>query len=121
MRVAGVNKWAAICLGVIAALAVEAAPPRDGGPPGKETAQPVQQQQEKTLSGKVSAVDADSQTFTVEGVDQPIIVTAQTKFGAGLSFATLKAGDEVRVVGAAGAGGKFEAREVHRRTGTKPS
>ena len=121
MCVSSVNRWAAICLGVIAALALEAAPPRDGGPAGKETMQAAEQQQEQTLSGKVSAVDADSQTFTVEGVDQTIIVTAQTKFGAGLSFATLKAGDEVRVVGAAGAGGKFEAREVHRRTGTQQS
>jgi hypothetical protein len=121
MYVSNVNRWATICLGLIAALALQAAPPRDGAPPGGEEAQAVQQQQATELTGKIRAVDVDGKSFMIEGSDQQILVTAKTKFGAGLSFATLKTGDEVRVVGAAGSGGKFEAREVHRRAGETQS
>lgn len=121
MYVSSVNRWAVICLGLVFVLALQGAPPPVSAPSGTVAVQGGQQQKATELTGKVRTVDVDGKSFFIEGSDQQILVTANTKFGAGLSLATLKAGDEVRVVGTAGAGGKFEAREVHRRAAATQS
>lgn len=71
-----------------------------------------QQTQEKEFSGAVESYDADSQTLKLKGVASEIVLTAETKFGQGLSVATLKPGTEIVVLAAPRADGKMEARQI---------
>ncbi|HAX41229.1 MAG TPA: hypothetical protein DCY80_01570 [Solibacterales bacterium] len=80
-----------------------------------------QQEQTGEVTGKVKAVNAEDQTFQLEGSDPLIEVNTTTTFGAGLKFSDLKEGDEVRIVGVLRPDGKFEAREIHRQGGAPQS
>jgi hypothetical protein len=102
--------WAALILGVLAVMPLSATLLNQSATP----AQNEQQEKEKSseLKGKIKAVNAESQTLEIVGVDHPVEVTASTRFGTGLSLTRLKEGDEVRVVGFVRPDGKFEAREI---------
>lgn len=80
----------------------------------QEPGAPVQREQEKAteLSGKVKSVDASANIIKLEGVSEDIVVTANTKFGEGLSLASLKEGMSVVISGKAMADGRIEALEV---------
>jgi hypothetical protein len=101
--------WAALILGVLAVMPLSATL-LNQDPPQVQS----EKQEKKTseLKGKIKAVNAESQTLEIVGVDHPVEVTASTRFGTGLSLTRLKEGDEVRVVGFVRPDGKFEAREI---------
>jgi hypothetical protein len=112
------NPWAAVSLGIIACMALPAAVLNDPAPSAPAA---VQQEQSSAINGKLKSVNVEAQTLEIEGADHEVVVTATTKFGAGLTLGDLKAGDEIRVSGVVRPDGKFEAREIRRQGGAPQS
>ncbi|HAX43697.1 MAG TPA: hypothetical protein DCY80_14215 [Solibacterales bacterium] len=104
------NWWAALVLGVLVAVPLPAALLDAAATP--VLSEPQENQKSSEMKGKIKSVNADSQTIEIDGVNHPVVVTANTRFGTGLSLSRLKEGDEVRVVGFTRPDGKFEAREI---------
>ncbi len=81
---------------------------------GMSSPEAVQEQapQKLNIAGKIESVDAEKGMVRVEGTAEPIMVTPSTRYASGLSFSSLKAGLEVKIVAVARKDGKIEAVEV---------
>jgi hypothetical protein len=64
------------------------------------------------VSGTAESVDTLKSTVRVAGTSETILVTPATRFAGGLTFASLKAGLDVKIIAVAKGEGKVEALEV---------
>ncbi|HEY3440251.1 MAG TPA: DUF5666 domain-containing protein [Paludibaculum sp.] len=71
-----------------------------------------QTQQQKEITGKIASIDKDQKTVRLEGTSETIVTTDATRYAKGLSFQSLKAGMELKIVAVAQGDGKLEAIEV---------
>ena len=83
-------------------------------------ARPVVQQvqPQKVVTGKIASIDLDLRTMQIEGTSEAIVMTDATRYAKGLSFQSLKAGMELKIVAVAQGDGKLEAIEVSPAAGS---
>jgi hypothetical protein len=101
---------------ILAVTATSGLPASAFEPPAAGLATPSTEQEQGpkklNITGKIEAVDAEMNTVRVVGTSETIMVTPTTRYASGLSFASLKAGLEVKIVAVARGEGKVEALEV---------